>query len=951
MKIYDYDKRTDKTNQSSKKGKSSFFEQKKVTFRNSATKTRGWKHFLRNLPWPKIGTWFFRLSAIGVLFIAFLFIYYSRALPDPNRLLGRNVPESTKIYARDETLLYEVHGEYKRTLINLDQVSPNLKNATIVAEDRNFYNHGGISITGLLRSVFVDLIHLEKRQGGSTITQQLVKNAMLSNEKFFLRKIKEAILSIELEARFSKDDILKMYLNEIPYGRNAYGVEAASQTYFNKSAKDLTIAESAYLAALPQAPSYYNPSGPNFDALQARQQYILSSMKDLGYITDEQYQEAKNETVAFQKIKNSIKAPHFVLYIQDYLAEKYGEQTLEEGGLKVYTTLDPKLQEIAEKAVADGAKKNISANGYNAALVAMDPKTGQILAMVGSKDYFGDNYPENCNPKTCLFSPNVNIATTLQQPGSSFKPYAYVTAFGRDFKYAPASMLVDVKTDFGGGYSPNNFNFSQNGPVSMRKALAGSLNIPAVKTIALVGEDNVIDTARKLGITGKFQDCGLSLVLGGCDVTLLDHTSAYGVLANKGKREDRTAILKVVSQEGKTLEEYHEKSEQVLDEQAVYLLTSIMTDNNARSYVFGANSPLQLGNRPVAAKTGTTQDFRDGWTMGFTPSLVAGVWTGNNNNAPMKKDAVLTAGPIWNQFMREALKDTPIEQFEKPNGIQTVTVDSVTGKLPTQYSPETKSEVFADYSAPKDYDDMHIAVKIDSTTGEPANGSTPPENIVTQPYKVLHSERPKNPAWENPVIAWALKNGYTYPPGSGIEGPTETGRIHITSPTDGSTITNTPLNLKFNVEENGLVRIDVFVDGNFIESISKQPWQTKLTNKYPDGSHTITVKAVYSDDSTSTDSIDVIFGLNGWLKMSVDGGGSDFPLNLSAESSYKYSNVTFFSSQGSKTQSIGSADISKTGNTYLYSFTWNDQPPPGSYQVFAQSETGIKSDKISITVP
>lgn len=940
MKVYNFG-----TNQnpSSNKG-SKRPSQKKFSLAN-------WREHLRDLPWTTIGTWGFRIGAAGVLFVAFLFIYYSQALPDPNRLLGRDVPESTKIYGRDETLLYEVHGEFKRTLVNLDQINQNLKDATLVAEDRNFYNHAGISITGLARSVIVDIIHREKRQGGSTITQQFVKNAMLSNEKSFLRKVKEIILSVELEARFSKDEILKMYLNEIPYGRNAYGVQAAAQTYFEKNATDITIAESAYLAALPQAPSYYNPSGPNFDALQARQQYILSQMKGLGYIDESEYKTAMEEDVQFSQIRNSIKAPHFVQYVQDYLADKYGEQTLQEGGLKVYTTLDPKLQEIAEKAVADGAAKNISSGGHNAALVAMDPKTGQVLAMVGSKDYFGENFPENCNPKTCLFSPNVNIATTLQQPGSSFKPYAYVTAFGREFKYSPSSLLVDVKTDFG-NYSPNNFNLSQNGPVSMRKALAGSLNIPAVKTIALVGPDKVIETARSLGINSQFKDCGLALVLGGCDITLLDHTAAYSALANKGKRNEKTSILKVVSQEGKTLEEYKENSEQVLDEQAVYELTSIMSDNSARSYVFGSNSPLQLGNRPVAAKTGTTQDFRDGWTMGFTPSLAAGVWVGNNNNASMKRDAVLMAGPIWNQFMREALKDTPIEQFEQPSGIKTVTVDAISGKLPTQYTESTRTDIFADYAVPTEYDDVHIPVKIDMETGLPATEFTPPDQITTEIYKVLHSERPNNPAWENPVIAWALANGYKYPPGSGITNPSDSSNIAITSPADDAVITRTPVTVNMTVWGDNVARIDISVDGEVEESIDEAPYRVRLTREYPDGTHTIAAKVIYNDGSSSVDSVTVTYALNESLDLSISGDGDDFPIDLTADAPSQFSSVTFWAqrSNGQASQ-IGTGSVSKTGGSYTYTYTWQNPPQPGNYSIYARSNTGVTSNRVTISVP
>ncbi len=942
MKIYNYQnnqQKSDPGRSSSGSGKN----RTKFSFKN-------WKAWAKDLPWNRIATWGFRVGAAGVLFIAFLFIYYSRALPDPNRLLGRNVPESTKIYAKDETLLYEVHGEFKRTLVNLDQINPNLKNATLVAEDRNFYKHAGVSITGLARSIIVDIIHREKRQGGSTITQQFVKNAMLSNDKSFVRKGKEIILSIELEARFSKDEILKMYLNEIPYGRNAYGVEAASQTYFNKHASELSLAESAYLAALPQAPSYYNPSGPNFDALQARQQYILEQMKELKYINEDQLNEAKNEEVAFEKIKNSIVAPHFVQYVEEYLAEKFGEQSLQEGGMKVYTTLDPKLQEIAEKAVADGAAKNTSAGGYNAALVAIDPKTGQILAMVGSKDYFGENYPKDCNPKTCLFSPNVNIATTLQQPGSSFKPYAYVTAFGKDYKYAPASMLVDVKTEFGGGYSPNNFNLSQNGPVSMRKALAGSLNIPAVKTIALVGADNVVETARSLGINAQFKDCGLSLVLGGCDITLLDHTAAYAALANKGNKSEKTAILKIVSQEGEILEEYKEKREQVLDEQAVYLLTNIMSDNSARSYVFGANSPLQLGNRPVAAKTGTTQDFRDGWTMGFTPSLAAGVWTGNNNNTPMKKDAVVMAGPIWNQFMREALKDTPIEQFERPQGIKEISVDAVSGKLPTQYTPQTRTEVFADYSVPTSYDDVHIAAPEGWTPQLIQDPNNPSATIAALPdgvCRTLHSERRDTPSWENPVVAYGMANGYCYPG----QQQQSNEKVTITSPADDATITNTPITVNVSAQGDNINRVEVSVDGELVGSADSAPYKVKLNKDYSDGSHTITAKVIYNDNSSATDSVNVTYALNGGLEMSISGGGDNFPLDLSADSAVNYDKVTFYTQSSGKVIRLGDGSVSKTGSKYTYSYTWDTAPVSGTYSVYAKSDTGVISDRINIDVP
>ncbi len=920
-------------------------------------KPRSWfsKESLKKLPWSKIGTWSFRIGAAGILIVAFLFIYYSRQLPDPNRLLGRNVPESTKIYAKDESLIYEVHGEIKRTLVNLDQISPDLKNATISAEDKNFYKHSGVSFTGLARSVIIDIIHGEKRQGGSTITQQFVKNAVLTRDKSFIRKIKEIIIAIELEARFSKDDILKLYLNEIPYGRNAYGIEAASQTYFGKHANELSLAQSAYLAALPQAPSYYNPSGPNFDDLQARQKYILNQMESLGYINKDQKESALNEEVKFQVSRDAIVAPHFVQYVENYLAEKYGETSLQEGGMKVYTTLDPKLQQIAEQAVTDGAKKNLAANGHNAALVAMDPKTGQILAMVGSKDYFGESEPAGCvQGKTCLFEPNVNVATSLQQPGSSFKPYAYVTAFGRDYKYSPASMLLDVKTNFG-NYSPNNFDLNERGPISMRKALAGSLNIPAVKTIALVGADNVTKTAHELGIDAPFKDCGLALVLGGCDVKLIDHTAAYGVFANGGKKVEKTAILKIVSQEGQTLEEYKEKSSQVLDPQAVYELVSIMTDNNARTYVFGSNSALTLGaGRPVAAKTGTTQDFKDGWTVGFTPSLVAGVWTGNNNNVSMKKDAVLTAGPIWNQFMKNALAGTPVEQFNKPDGIKTVTVDSVSGLLPTQYTQETKSEVFADYAVPTKYDNVHVPVEVDSLTGLPATDDTPADRRITEIYTVLHSEKPNNTAWEQPVIAWALKNGYKYPPGSGIENNPDGGgndKIKFLSPLTGASITKLPFTLSLGVDGD-YNKIDVSLDGQVVATLNNGSLQAQIGQKLADGNHTLTAKVSYSNGSSATNSIQIKYALDGGLSLTSPAEGDiiSFPWKLQAESPNSLNGVSFYYQSGNVIKTIGNAQVSGSNGSYKYTYTWSDEPKSGTYKLFAKSSNGTTSAKVTFTI-
>ncbi len=728
---------------------------------NNFTKSMRTKFFSK-WTWRKGLKYTLYLAGLGLISGSILFFLVSLSLPNPNKLSARVVPQSTKIYARDgTTLLYEIHGEAKRTLVELSDIPDYMKEATIAIEDKDFYKNNGVDVTGIFRAVFKNLTSGDLTgQGGSTITQQFVKNAILTNEKTLTRKVKEAVLAVQIEQKFSKDEILKLYLNEIPYGQNAYGVEAAAQTYFNKHAKDVTLAEAAYLAAIPQAPSFYSPLGSHKDRLDARKDLVLEEMEKQGYITREEKEAAQAEKVVFNKIKNAIKAPHFVLYVQELLAAEYGEKTLEEGGLNVVTSLDWRLQEIAEKAVVDGVARNEKRWGAeNASLVAIDPKTGQILAMVGSRDYFDDAHDGQ-----------VNVAIRERQPGSSFKPYVYATAFKEGM--SPATMLMDVRMSFGtyGGkdYSPANYDGASHGATSIRKALAGSLNVPAVKTLYLTGVQDAIDTAKDLGISSPLDTdrCGLSLVLGGCEVTLLDHVSAMGVFANMGVKHDHTPILKISDSKGKVLEEYKDAGREALHPQVAYEIVDIMTDNNARTYVFGSRSPLILPDRPVGAKTGTTQSWKDGWTLGYTPSLVAGVWTGNNKGELMKSgaDGVLVAAPIWNQFMREATKGTPVEQFKEPAGMQHLYVDSVSGKLPTEYTPSTKQEIFASNSVPNRYDDVHVAVKINRLNGKLANEQTPPELVEVRTYTVFHSEQPDKPNWEGPVQAWAKAAGYTYPP-------------------------------------------------------------------------------------------------------------------------------------------------------------------------------------------
>ncbi|NTW89733.1 MAG: PBP1A family penicillin-binding protein [Candidatus Moranbacteria bacterium] len=614
--------------------------------------------------WPKILGRIALWGAGTVFIIAIaLFAWVAKDLPSPGKVNSRVIPESTKIYDRSgEHLLYDVHGEEKRTIVAFADIPKSVQVATLVLEDQDFYSHHGIKLSSILRAVFKDVVRGGAAQGGSTITQQFVKNSLLTNEKTLVRKVKEVLLSLEIEQKFGKDEILGMYLNEIPYGSNAYGIEAAAQTFFGKPAKDLSLDESAVLASLPNAPTYYSPYGSHVDRLIVRKDKALQQMAKLGYITQEEADAAIAEKT-LDKIatqKDIIAAPHFVMFVKDYLSQKYGESAVESMGLKVYTTLDWDKQEEAQRIVHDQAVENERKwKAENASLVAMDPKTGQVLAMVGSRDYFDR-----------AIDGQVNVAIRERQPGSSFKPYVYLDAFTKG--YTPETILYDTETNFstdeGKDYKPQNYNGKFNGPMPMKETLAQSLNIPAVKTLYLVGVKDAITFAKSLGIT-SLQDenrYGLSLVLGGGEITLLDHVNAYSTLAQGGVRRDKTAILKIEDAKGNVLEEFKDSAgERVVDEKYVAMLDHIMSTNDYRAPVFGTNNPLRFDNRPVAAKTGTTNEFRDGWTVGFTPQIAVGVWAGNNDNTAMVSgaDGINVAAPIFRKFMDFALQNQAIEKF------------------------------------------------------------------------------------------------------------------------------------------------------------------------------------------------------------------------------------------------------------------------------------------------
>lgn len=639
-------------------------------------------------------SFFFILKVLAGCFLAvifsssLIFIYYAKDLPRPEVFTERPFILPTKIYDREgEVLLYQIYGEEKRTVISLDQVPDYLKEAVIAAEDSDFYHHFGLDVKGILRAILNNLKIGRPVYGGSTISQQLIRSSFLTLDKTLKRKTKEIVLTLELERRYSKDQILEFYLNQVPFGSNAYGVEAASQTFFEKPVSQVSLSEAALLASLVQAPSRLSPYGSHIDELLARKNYVLDRMAQEQYLSPQEAEQAKQDPLKFAVIRYPIKAPHFVLYVKKYLEEHYSDYFLKEKGFKVYTTLDWRLQEAAEEMVENGVKANQGYNAHNASLVALNPSTGEILAMVGSADWYAtSSSPQGCltTEEGCLFDPKFNVATLGErQPGSAFKPFAYAQAFRKGF--TPETILWDVKTEFNPNctstalqekdqydldcYHPKDYDEKFRGPITLRQALAQSINIPSAKVLYLAGLKDSLDLAKNLGITTLNEPpsfYGLSLVLGGGEVKLLDLVSAYGVFAANGLKVSPVSILKIEDSEGNIIEENKKTPKRVLEARVANLINDILSDNNARTPMFGSRSPLYLPPYQVAAKTGTTQEYKDAWTIGYTSSLAAGVWVGNNNYTPMVKGpGVVLAGPIWNNFMRKALEFYPCEDFIK----------------------------------------------------------------------------------------------------------------------------------------------------------------------------------------------------------------------------------------------------------------------------------------------
>ena len=810
------------------------------------------------------------IGLIICVVLAFVAIpLFAFTLPAPDKIVRRD-GFSTKILDRNGDVLYDIYVDERRTPIeDINNIPLFLRQATIAVEDKNFYSHQGFDPTGMLRG-FSRFFTRGYAQGGSTLTQQLVKNVLLTSERSLTRKIKEFVLALQIEQKYSKDEILLLYLNEAPYGGTAYGVESASETYFGKHVKDLTLVESAFMAGLPQRPSYYSPYSSTPKAYVDRANEVLRRMREDGYITREQEEEAKAQLpeLVFQSKEASFKAPHFVQYVQGILEEKYGSAAVEQGGLVVTTSLDLKLQDAAQTAVTEEiAKVEDSHHITNGAAVAIDPETGEILAMVGSKDFNAKDYDGQ-----------VNVTTSLRQPGSTMKPFTYVTGIKEG--YTAASLIMDVPTTFPGGvgqddYEPVNYDGQYRGPVQLRYALSNSLNIPAVKMLALVGIKDTLQTAYDMGLTTleptneTMSRVGLSLTLGGGEVRLLDLTSAFGPFMNEGHRVEPVAILKIEDHDGNVLEENHpKKGKQVLKPEEAFIIADILSDNQARSIVFGVNSLLNIPGKQVAVKTGTTNDLRDNWAVGGNDNAVVGVWVGNNDNSKMKSVAsgVSGATPIWRRIVTAALDGKPNATFKQPDNVVNASVDKFSG-FKAHDGFEERTEKFIKGTEPLE-DTVHVNLKVCKGDGRLATPSQVASfNYDLKEYYLLEESDPTAAVgaenrWQKGINDWiATQSDSKYHPPtdycqSGNSAPIN---IDFVSPKDRDSNLSNSTKAKFVVDFiNPIVDAWIEVDGVRVRSFTNPPYEAELS--LTDGVHKL--RAVAKDDKGNESERIIQIGVN-----------------------------------------------------------------------------------------
>lgn len=807
------------------------------------------------------------LVSLGLLTTGSVALWISSfRIPDLAAIHERRISESTKIYDRTgEVLLYDLHRGTKRSIVSLGEIAEYAKQAAVALEDARFYEHKGIDLRSILRAVFRNLGSGSYSQGGSTITQQVVKNSLLTGEKKISRKLKEWVLALKLEKELTKDQILELYLNEAPYGGNIYGIEEASKTYFKKPARDLTLVESAYLAALPNAPSYF---ASNREALENRKNTALLRMFEAGYITRDTYDAAQKERRDFETLDpRGIKAPHFTLMVREVLVGEYGEGVAE-SGMRVITTLDWRLQELAESIVKRHALENEQKyNAENASLVAIDPKTGEVLALAGSRDYFDPEIDGNFN---VAIGPG-------RQPGSAFKPFAYAEAFIKGF--TPETALFDLPTQFSARcdaegkplnendkpeevcYAPGNYDEKFRGPLTMREALAQSINVPSVKTLYLAGLQDTFNLAEAMGLSTltNANQYGLTLVLGGGEVKLLELTSAYGVFANRGERNETRTILQTFDKDGNLMNKPPQSAERVLPEQAALQISEVLSDDAARAPAFGVRSYLFVPGFSVAAKTGTTNDYKDAWIVGYSPALAVGAWAGNNDAAPMeKKVAGFIVAPLWNEFMREALPliDTEHEPFPAPQ-------EENRDALPPVLKGEWRGG---------------RAFVIDRLSGKRATQDTPAETREEKVVREIHSilywldkdnprgGKPEHPEedsqfelWETPVRKWAEEQKLTDETDAVI--PQEFDPIHkaefapsvsVLSPKTGEVFSkNSRMQVVLSVspKKYPLLKAEMYINGVFAGSSFSQPFSFSFVPQELENiSETNELKAVIYDN-------------------------------------------------------------------------------------------------------
>jgi len=809
---------------------------------------------------------------ICVLGVGLLFAWYAKDLPRPDKV-QRHDGLSTVVIDRNGEKLYDIFEETNRIPVKWEDVPQYLKDATVAVEDKDFYKHQGLSMSGIMRGMLA-CVFLRRCQGGSTLTQQLVKNVLLSQERTLPRKMKEAVLAIQIERKYSKNDILLMYLNEAPYGGTAVGVETAAQYYFDKDVKELTLIQSAIVAGLPQSPSYYSPFIGTEGAYKGRTLHVLERMREEGYITPVQESEAKKQldSVTFAAGDSALRAPHFVAYIKDLLIKKFGEKLVNAGGLTVTTTLDWKLQQAAQIAVKEEVEKAKKLKVSNGAAIVMDPNTGEILSMVGSKDYAA----------TDSSGLKFNVVTQgLRQPGSTLKPIIYAAALTKG--YTASSMLMDVETKYPSGdtakleYNPKNYDGKYRGPMQLRFALANSINTIAVKVAALVGVKDVLKLGHAMGITTweptdeNLKRVGLSLPLGGAEVTMLDMAVAYSTFANNGLRSDSVAILKVTDVSGKTLYEYKPTSpQQALEAEASYIISSVLSDNDARKETFGLKSYLYIAGKTVAAKTGTTDDKRDNWTAGYTKNRVVVTWVGNNDNTPMSQtlaSGVTGAAPIWNRIMREAIKDLTDASFDRPEGIIEMDIDAFGGGLPVDGQPNRK-ELFIQGTEPTGSASIYQKLKISRHDSNKLANSV---EVATGDYDeklfvVLKEDDPvsgdgKN-RWQDGINAWinGADSKYKVPTETYSGGESNQVVLQFKKPSDKERINNNNVTVEAEaISTADIERFEIFVDGNKVREKSNEKSISETIN-ISNGSHALKVKVIDKRGTSSEREIHI--GIN-----------------------------------------------------------------------------------------